>query len=77
MILNEQNREFAMELLCAMTIEDLAAEFLTDQNAIYREFRRSNTFSVLFDPETGLWLNGPEYVAGEYKAETGGGSLSP
>ena len=46
MILNEQNKELAMELLCAMTIEDLAKESGKDEMDVYREFRKSNTFDI-------------------------------
>lgn len=34
MILNEQNKELAMELLCAMTIEDLAKELIGNIDSI-------------------------------------------
>ena len=46
MILNEQNKELAMELLCAMTIEDLAKKSGKDEIDVYREFRKSNTFDI-------------------------------
>ena len=70
MILNEQNKELAMELLCAMTIEDLAKESGKDEMDVYREFRKSNTFDIIFDEDTGLWLNGPDYVIEELRRET-------
>lgn len=68
MIVNEDSKELAMEILCAMTIEDIAEETEGDIEEVYRTFRRSRTFEMLFDEETGLWLNGPDYVAYEYES---------
>lgn len=72
MIANEDSKELAMELLCAMTIEEIAEETNDDIEDVYREFRRSKTFEMLFDEETGLWLNGPDYVAYEYESSKKG-----
>ena len=66
MRVTDENREAAMELLAAMTVEDLAEESGRSTEEVFKEFRRANTFSALFDPETGLWLNGPDYIVDEY-----------
>lgn len=31
---------------------------------------KSNTFDIIFDEDTGLWLNGPDYVIEELRRET-------
>ena len=67
MIITDEGRELAMELLCAMTVEDIAEEDGQDVFVVYKRFRRSKTFNTLFDGSTGLWMNGPVYVAGEYR----------
>ena len=69
MILNDQSKELAMELLCAMTVEDIAAETNEDIDDVYKKFRKSRTFDMIFDEETGVWLNGPSYIVDEYQNE--------
>ena len=69
MILTENGKELAMELLCAMTVEDIAVETGRDVEDVYKEFRSSNTFEMIFNEETGLWMNGPTYIMEEYDHE--------
>lgn len=33
------------------------------------DFMESTTAVCLFDRETGLWENGPDYIVGEYEQE--------
>lgn len=66
MIATEKNKERAMEMLTVLTVEDLARRSGEDLQETYRKFRRSKTFGILFDEETGLWENGPAYIADEY-----------
>ena len=67
MKVTEENREAAMQMLGAMVVEELALESGMSTEEAFKEFRKSKTFAVLFDPETGLWLNGPDYIVDEYK----------
>jgi hypothetical protein len=43
MILTEEGKELAMELLCAMTIEDIAMDTGRDVEDVYMEFRHSKS----------------------------------
>ena len=70
MTVTPERIESAMVMLCAMTVEDIADARGMDIQTVYNEFRRSLTFKMLFDKETGLWENGPTYIAEEY-AEIG------
>lgn len=62
-------REFAMELLAKMVVEDRAKQEKRMPEDVLKEFRKSRTFEELFDPETELWTNGPDYISGEYDLE--------
>lgn len=35
----------------------------------FDKFIKSETARMLFDEQTGMWLNGPDYLADEYKRE--------
>lgn len=64
-----ESREFAMDLLVAMVIEARAEEENRSFTDVFRKFRKSVTFAELYDEETGLWMNGPDYISDEYTAE--------
>ena len=67
--MNEESREHAMELLATMMVVDKAEKENKSQEEVWREFRKSLTYSNLFEPETGLWMNGPDYISEEYDEE--------
>lgn len=67
--MNEEAREHAMELLAAMMVADKAEKEKKSQEEVWREFRKSLTYRNLFEPETGLWMNGPDYISEEYDEE--------
>ena len=69
MIVTEESREFAMNLLATMVAEDRAKQEGKRFEEVFSELRRSKTFEELYDPETGLWLNGPDYISDEYDLE--------
>ncbi len=52
-----------------MVIEDRAKKTGRKQMEILKEFRRSQTFGMLFDPDFELWMNGPDYISDEYDME--------
>ena len=67
--MTEELREHAMELLAAMMVADRAVKEKKSQEEIWQEFRKSLTYRSLFESETGLWMNGPDYISEEYDEE--------
>lgn len=65
-------REFAMQTLAAMVVEDRAKRSKQSTEEVLRAFRRSRTYAMLFDKDTGLWMNGPDYISDEYDLELQG-----
>lgn len=61
--------EFTMVSLAAMVIEDRAKKYGKSQEKVLRDFRKSNTFNMLFDQESGLWQAGPDYISDMYDTE--------
>ena len=62
-------REQAMQALVAMVVEDRAKKEKRPAVEVLRQFRRSRTYAMLFDKDTGLWMNGPDYISEEYDLE--------
>lgn len=69
--MTESSREYAMELLATMVVADRAEKENRTSQEVFSEFRRSETFAKLFDPELELWVNGPDYISDEYDMELG------
>lgn len=67
--MTEAQREYTMEVLATMVIEDRAKKESRKQKEVLKEFRKSQTFGMLFDPEYELWMNGPDYISDEYDIE--------
>jgi hypothetical protein len=65
----EDKIEFAMCLLAQMSIRDLMDKNNCDMTDAVADFMESTTSVCLFDKETGLWENGPDYIVGEYERE--------
>jgi len=61
--------EFGMELLAAMTASVIARKQKISKVRAFDKFIKSETARMLFDQDTGMWLNGPDYIADEYKKE--------
>ena len=40
-----------------------------DPLEVIADFMESDTAKILYDKETGLWENGPDYIANEYEQE--------
>ena len=64
-------REHAMQSLVAMVVADRAKKEKRPAEDVLREFRLSRTFEMLFDKDTGLWMNGSDYISEEYDRELG------
>lgn len=58
-----------MELLTAMTASVIAKRQGISKIRAFDKFIKSETARMLFDESIGLWLNGPDYLADEYKRE--------
>ncbi|MBR6943098.1 MAG: hypothetical protein IKH55_08615 [Fibrobacter sp.] len=65
----ENKIEFAMCLLAQMSIRELMDKKNYDMTTAIADFMESTTAVCLFDKETGLWENGPDYIVGEYERE--------
>ena len=64
-IMTESSREYAMELLATMVMADKAEKENRTPQEVFSEFRKSDTFAKLFDPELELWI----YISDEYDME--------
>lgn len=67
--MRQESREYAMESLATMVVQDRAMMENRSFAEVLREFRRSETFDRLFDETTDLWMNGPDYISDEYSIE--------
>ena len=60
--MTQEERQFLIETLCEDLVPMIMEEYhLTDRVALDRLYR-SNTFSKLEDPQTGLYYQGAVYV---------------
>lgn len=67
--MTEASREYVMELLATMVVADKSLKENKNPEDVLRDFRKSKTYAMLFDAETGLWMNGPDYISDEYNFE--------
>ena len=65
----ENKIEFAMCLLAQMSIRELMDKKNCDMTTAIADFMESMTTECIFNKETGLWENGPDYIVGEYEQE--------
>ncbi len=61
--------ERAMQMQAAMFVLDRASALGVKPLEVYKEFRKSRTFEMLFDYDTDLWSTGPVYISEEYDSE--------
>ena len=61
--------KFSMCLLAQMSIRELIDKNGLDLTTAIADFMESTTAVCLFDKETGLWENGPDYIVNEYERE--------
>ena len=61
--------EYTMELLAAMASINLARSQKISRNKAFSKFIKSQTGKMLFDKSTDMWMNGPDYIADEYRRE--------
>ncbi len=60
--------------LCAVSTLRRAVEIYSDRNNVpydeaFLDFASSNTYKVIFDFDTGVWKEGPEYFLALYEEE--------
>lgn len=61
--------EYTMELLAAMAAMNIAREKKISRTQAFFRFMKSQTADMLFDERTDMWMNGPDYIADEYRRE--------
>lgn len=61
--------EYSMELLAAMASANIAREKKIAKTKAFFQFVKSQTGQMLFDESTDMWMNGPDYIADEYRRE--------
>ncbi len=61
--------EYTMQLLAAMVSENIAKRQRISREKAFFRFMRSKTGQMLFDESTDMWMNGPDYIADEYRRE--------
>ena len=61
--------EYTMQLLAAMASINIAREQKISRTKAFFRFMKSQTAAMLFDESTDMWMNGPDYIADEYRRE--------
>ena len=63
-------KEYCMHNLVSMVVEKLHARYPQNSEIdLMCEFSQSKTYALLFEPETGLWKEGPDYILSLYTKE--------
>lgn len=72
MAVNDPGKEYCAYNLVTMVIESLCELFPSaSRNQLLTTFSQSKTYSLLYDFETRLWAEGPDYILEMYAKETG------
>jgi len=61
--------EYSMELLAMDASMNLAEEMKFPRTKAFFIFMKSETGDMLFNEDTDMWMNGPDYIADEYRRE--------
>lgn len=63
-------KEYCMNNLVSMIVEKLHTRYPQySEIDLMSEFSQSRTYALLFDSETGLWKEGPDYIISLYEKE--------
>ena len=73
--MTETQMEACAVLVMRMMLEDLATETGQAFDELLVAFTNSRTYSMLFDFETRLWAEGPDYLRGVWGKETEEGGI--
>lgn len=68
-VITKERLEYTIDVLAAMTVDELAEDTGKEPKAILADFLLSKTGRALYDGTTKLWCNGPSYIADMYKEE--------
>ena len=72
MAVSKEIKDFCAHNLVAMIINDIKKNMPdTDELKLLADFTSSVTYADLFREETGLWAEGPDYIARMYFEEKG------
>ncbi len=61
--------EYTMQLLAGMASINIARRQKISRTKAFFRFMKSKTAEMLFDEDTDMWMNGPDYIADEYLRE--------
>lgn len=61
--------EYTMQLLAAMASMNIARQQKISRTKAFFKFMKSKTADMLFDDSTDMWMNGPDYIADQYRLE--------
>lgn len=67
--ISKAQMDYTIDLLITMTIEEISDINGKDYTDILLDFLHSKTGRALYDQKTGLWHNGPTYIANLYMEE--------
>ena len=67
--LPKEKIDYTIDLLIAMTVEELVSETGKDAKEVLMDFLGSKTGKALYNKNTRLWCNGPSYIADMYREE--------
>lgn len=61
--------DYTMLKLAKMASEEIAKEQKISRLKAFLKLMKSQTGEMLFDESTDMWMNGPDYIADEYRRE--------
>ncbi len=67
--LPKEKIDYTIDLLIAMTVEEIAGETGKAAKDVLMDFLSSKTGKALYNKNTRLWCNGPSYIADMYQEE--------
>ncbi|MBQ6503626.1 MAG: hypothetical protein IJI57_06910 [Flexilinea sp.] len=67
--ITEEKENNAIDLVIALTVEEIAGIEQRDQSDVLPEFLSSRTAQMLYDRSTKLWWDGPSSIAERYMIE--------
>ncbi len=68
-ITQEEKNQNAIDMVIALTVEELARDENCDSVRLMPKFLASKTAKMLYDESTKLWWNGPSDIAEMFRAE--------
>ena len=69
--IDESTKEMSAVYIMELMLSDYAKKHSISFDEAMKLFVFSNTYKVLFDYETGVWKEGPNYILGLFENEMG------